>query len=246
MYFIIVNSSEKDAKGYEQILNKVLLRVEMDYQFYKFEDINTVPDTLKYSSMSKIYVVENSNKIDSTEVIREIREKLNDYKSFIIIINFNKNLKLRNNEVLTSIIEKNNLRLDLITIIKEILKVYQQDKNVIFIKEDGVIYRLPFSNILYIEKLPNSKYCEIVCKDQSYVVKENLNNLMSRLNKFFVLAHRSACVNIDEIENYDYINGVITFANKKSFSQISRDKKKHLIEALTEQNKKITKQGTKQ
>ena len=69
---------------------------------------------------------------------------------------------------------------------------------------------------------------------------------MNRLNKFFVLAHRSACVNINEIETYDYINGVITFATKKSFSQISRDKKKHLIEALTEQDEKFTKQGTKQ
>ena len=147
--------------------------------------------------------------------------------------------------MLTSIIEKDNLRLDLITIIKEILKVYEQDKNVIFIKENGVIYRLPFPNILYIEKLPNSKYCEVICKDQSYIVKENLNNLMNRLNKFFVLAHRSACVNINEIETYDYINGVITFATKKSFSQISRDKKKHLIEALTEQDEKFTKQGTK-
>ena len=245
MHFIFISSSDKDVKGYGQILNRVLLRVEMDYQFYKFDDINNVTDTLRYSSMSKIYVVENSNKIDSREVVRVIRENFNDYKSFIIIINFNKNLKLRKHEVLTSIIEKDNLRLDLITIIKEILKVYEQDKNVIFIKENGVIYRLPFSNILYIEKLPNSKYCEVICKDQSYIVKENLNNLMNRLNKFFVLAHRSACVNINEIETYDYINGVITFATKKSFSQISRDKKKHLIEALTEQDEKFTKQGTK-
>ena len=88
MHFIFISSSDKDVKGYGQILNRVLLRVEMDYQIYKFDDINNVTDTLRYSSMSKIYVVENSNKIDSREVVRVIRENFNDYKSFIIIINF--------------------------------------------------------------------------------------------------------------------------------------------------------------
>ena len=50
------------------------------------------------------------------------------------------------------------------------------------------------------------------------------------------MVHRSVFVNIKEIKTYDHVNGIISFTNHHQTSMISRDKKKELLKALTEQD----------
>lgn len=245
MDFIILSSSEQSIKGYEGVISESLLSSKIEYHSYKFDDINNMKEYVEKTKTKNIYIIENNSLIDAKLIVDYIRKERDDYQSYIIIINFAKGFELPMYNVMTTILESSNMLTSLVTTIKELNKVYLQDSNMFWFKQNGVLFLVPLSDIVCIEKLQNSKYTQIICKNRKYIIKETLNNIKTKLNKDFIMVHRSVFVNIKEISTYDHVNGIISFTNHHQTSMISRDKKKELLKILTEQDIISTKQGTK-
>ena len=245
MDFIILSSSNQGLKGYEGVISESLLDSKLEYHSYKFDDINNMKEYVAQNKTKKIYIIENNSLIDAELIVDYIRKEINDYQSYIIIINFDDNFKLMRHNVMTTILESSNISTNLVTTIKELNNVYLQDTSMFWFKQNGVLFLVPLSDIVCIEKLQNSKYTQIICKNRKYIIKETLNHIMTKLNKNFIMVHRSVFVNIKEIKTYDHVNGIISFTNHYQTSMISRDKKKELLKVLTEQDIISTKQGTK-
>lgn len=245
MNFVILGSSNQSIKGYESVISESLLDSKTEYHSYKFNDINNMKEYIENNRTKNIYIIENNQLANAESIVDYIRKEKNDYQSYIIIINFDKNFKLPRYNVMTTILENNNILTTLVTTIKELNKVYLQDSSMFGFKQNGVIFLVPLSDIVCIEKLQNSKYTQIICKNKKYIIKETLNNIKTKLNKNFIMVHRSVFVNIKEIKTYDHVNGIISFTNNHQTSMISRDKKKELLKVLAEQDIISTKQGTK-
>jgi DNA-binding LytR/AlgR family response regulator len=245
MNFIILGCNNQNIKKYESIISESLLSSKLEYHSYKFNDINNMKEYAENNKTKNIYIIENNQTINTESIVDYIRKEKNDYQSYIIIINFDKNFKLSRYNIMTTIIESNNMPTNLMITIKELKNMYLQDSNMFYFKQNGVLFLVPLSDIVCIEKLQNSKYTQITCKNRKYVIKETLNNIKTRLNKNFIMVHRSVFVNIKEIKTYDHVNGIISFTNHHQTSMISRDKKKELLKVLTEQDIISTKQGTK-
>ena len=245
MDFIILGSSEKNIKGYEGVISESLLGSKIEYHSYKFDDINNMKEYVENNRTRNIYIIENNSLINAELIVDYIRKERDDYQSYIIIINFEKGFELPKYNVMTTILESYNMPTYLVMTIKELNKMYIQDSSMFWFKQNGVLFLIPLSDIVCIEKLQNSKYTQIICKNKKYIIKETLNNIKTKLNENFIMVHRSVFVNIKEIKTYDHVNGIISFTNHHQTSMISRDKKKELLKVLTEQDINFTKQGTK-
>ena len=245
MKFVYYTNKELITKGYESVTNGFLLDSNIEYQSYKFDNDDDIKTYILANDTRSIFIIENSLLINAQGIINYIREERKDYQSYIIVINFNNDCSLQEFNILTTVIEGCNLPTNLIMTVKELTKMYLHDSNIFWFKQNGVLFFIPLSNIVCIEKLPNSKYIQIICKNKKYTIKDTLNNVRTKLNDNFIMVHRSVCVNIKEIETYDYVNGIIKFTNDYQTTMISRDKKKELLKVLTKQDKFSTKQGTK-
>lgn len=183
MDFIILGSSEKDIKGYEGVISESLLGSKIEYHSYKFDDINNMKEYVEKNRTKNIYIIENNSLVNAELIVDYIRKERDDYQSYIIIINFEKGFELPKYNVMTTILESYNMPTNLVMTIKELNKMYIQDSSMFWFKQNGVLFLIPLSDIVCIEKLQNSKYTQIICKNKKYIIKEKLNNIKQNLMK---------------------------------------------------------------
>ena len=83
-----------------------------------------------------------------------------------------------------------------------------------------------------LKKATIKTYSTIFTKNKSYIIKETINSLETKLDKScFMKTHRSCIVNLNNITSYNYSDNIIYFDNLKIYL-IARDKRKNLKEKL--------------
>ena len=97
----------------------------------------------------------------------------------------------------------------------------------------GVLYHIPYNDILFIEKMVNDNNCNIVTKGKKYLIRDTISHLQEELDKNrFMKTHRGCIVNLDNITSVDFVNNIISFGDNIKIDLIARDKKKELKERL--------------
>jgi DNA-binding LytR/AlgR family response regulator len=73
----------------------------------------------------------------------------------------------------------------------------------IFIKENGLLHKIPYKDLLYVEALGD--YVKVHLKNKVYTTYTTMKNLEEKLklNPAFVRVHRSYIININFLENID-------------------------------------------
>ena len=223
--FIIYEKDYELNNFYKTIIYNFLGCHEEDFKIFNYEDLK------KSTSHNKIYILSSRN-IKCLKIAKEIRTK-GDWYSQIIIINENI-LAFKNNHLLILDYlspENKNLKDLLYLAIQDAYKILTNYKTFKFTL-NGVIYIIPYRDILYIEKGNNQNYSTIYTKNKNYIVKDTINSLEKQLDKScFIKTHRSCIVNLNNITSYDCSNNIIYF-NKQKIYLIARDKRKYLKEKL--------------
>ncbi len=103
----------------------------------------------------------------------------------------------------------------------------QSQTDYIFIKADGIIHKIQYRDILYIESL--REYIRIHTSEKRLVFRQALSQLLQKLpeNQFFRI-HRSYIINLEQIEN---IEGNMVRIGGHRLS-ISKRKKEAFLEAI--------------
>lgn len=225
--FIVYETNARIRNNYElMILNFIGNREE------KFKIFT---DQSQTNNNNNIYIISNQNIKTALKIATSIR-KNNDWKSQIIIISNIKGVKkelLINNLLILDYIDNNE---NYYNKLKEDLyiayKILTTDKTLNY-NLNNEINKIPYKDILYIEKNNNQNYCTIYTENNEYIVKETINNLEKQLDKaIFMKTHRSCIVNLHNINHYNCSQNIITFSNKKEIDLISRDKRKILKSRL--------------
>ena len=233
--FVIISSNKENIKEYKYIIDKKLFKYD---EYYKIMSIESNHEKIKQLLETKetihSFIIDGSSNIDVQDVIRTIRIKNQDIATFILVLN-TQNLQLKqkyfiNVKLTTNVKALENLIDDLI----EIRKI-KNEKKVLKVIYNNLLYNLPFSDILYIEKEANRKVCKIVCKNEIVMTNESLNNLLEKLDNNFIKTHRSAIINKANVIKYKALKNEICFANNKSINLVSRDKKGEIKEIFTKQ-----------
>ena len=233
--FVIISSNKENIKEYKYIIDKKLFKYD---EYYKIMSIESNHEKIKQLLETKetihSFIIDGSSNIDVQDVIRTIRIKNQDIATFILVLN-TQNLQLKqkyfiNVKLTTNVKALENLIDDLI----EIRKI-KNEKKVLKVIYNNLLYNLPFSDILYIEKEANRKVCKIVCKNEIVMTNESLNNLLEKLDNNFIKTHRSAIINKANVIKYKALKNEICFVNNKSINLVSRDKKGEIKEIFTKQ-----------
>lgn len=240
--FVILNSSKQESRGYELEVDKLLFEDDTEYKLYNFNFLqDELYNLIKEKYNDKIFIIEESDKISSLEIIETLRNSYNDFASFVIIID-------KQNKLCKNYIEDNyfvNVKIindekKLTNTLKNVIKALKSKKTKLSYLYNGIFYNIDYSKILYVEKQLDSKICNIICLDDTYTISSSVKNMKEILNNDFVQTHQSAIINLNNVISIDFNNKLIQFINGNQTDLFSRNYKKSVKEVITKKCQKVT------
>ena len=232
--FIILEDDLLYINKYKKIIDKVMMNYDINYTLTIYDKYtNNIKNTLKEESF-KIYILDyNKNTI---EMIKYIREYLDDWQSLIILLFNNiddKDKVINKNYFIVDYLNKNsNFKTKLTRNIEVCLKNYDKRPNSLKYTYKRVVYNIKYRSILYVEKEQDNKRCIIKTKDNEYYIPGTLNNIEELLDKRFYKCSRSYIINLEQVSTYDMKNNVLVLKNIKLSGAVSREKKKEIMNYL--------------
>lgn len=215
----------------KKIIDKVMMNYDIDYNFIAYDKYRK---ELLNKDNFKIYII--SYNTDSIELIKYIREELDDWKSLIIILYKDREDKekiIKEDLFIVDYINKRkHFEEKLFRNIQICLKNYDQRPNSLKYTYRNVLYNIEYNKILYIEKEQDNKRCIIHTKNKKYYIQGTLTNVLKLLDKRFIKSSRSYIINTEEINSYDIKSNILTFKNKVKLDGVSRYNKKKIINHL--------------
>ena len=239
--FIIYEDDSEIVKNYINIINKYMLKKNVNYKilvFNKYEKaINNI--IINNCDGKRIYLLDvEVPGMTGIELAREIRST-GDWSSQIIILTAyeKKDYYLLTNRLLMlSFILKSKLDKDLILSLDTIWKIFFNEK-VLSFKYNSEVYNIFYNDIFYIEKNIHNNNSTIYTGNGKYIIRSSIKKLMETLNydSRFFNSHRSCIINLDNVCEYDINTNVVKFKNR-DINLVSRDKKKEFRNRLLENN----------
>ncbi len=235
--FIVYEKGAKLKNYYEMIILNFIGIREEKFKIFNYDEYNSK------NQNRNIYILSTENIKEALDIAKNIR-KHDDWVSQIIIItnlkNANKNCLINKLLVLDYIDINSNVKDKLKEALYLAYNIFNKKKTLNFII-NGEISKIPYGDILYIEKSNNQNYCTIHTVEEEYIIKETINNLEEQLDSaYFLKTHRSCIVNLYNIKYYNCSSNIIFFnkgSNKKT-DLVAREKRKIFKEKLIEE--KIT------
>lgn len=234
--FIILEDELIYVHKYKNIIDKVMMNYDINYNLNIYDSYNTKINKFIKNEEFKVYIMSYDNTKNTLEMIKYIREILDDWESLIIIIYKDKKDKtklLKESLFIVDYINKNkNITPKLTRSIQICLKNYDKRPNSLKYNYKNVIYNIEFNKILYIEKEQDNKRCIIKTINNNYYIPGTIKQIYKILDKRFIKSSRSCIINLEQISTYDIKNNIITFKNNIELNSISRDNKKDIINYL--------------
>ena len=237
MNFIIYEDENKYIEKYKKIISKLLGPLDLNYKIIEIKEYNeSSKEIINNTEGSKIYIldIEVTGK-NGLDLARRIR-KTGDWTSPIIIVTSHeefKNVGYTAKILMLNFISKcKELENQLIETLKVALEINLSNKSLCYTNK-GETYRIPYKDILYIEKSLNDNICNIITKNNNYFIRKTIIELEKILSDdiAFIKTHRSCIVNIRNIKSVDFEKNTIFFENNK-INLISRTQKRKLKERM--------------
>ena len=230
MLRFIVCEDNKDFLGRLcNVVNKVMMPYSFEYKISKFTDYNKeISEIIKRKNEQKVYILDiELGDISGLEIASEIRE--NDLESIIIFVTSHNECK---NDIFYSrllaidYISKDRLWADRFENTLEYTIKAINKRRVLAFEFNYNSYRVPFDDILYIEKVQDNQKCIINTENgNQFEIISTITDLTEKLGPNFFQSHKSCIINIDKIKKINYADNTITFINNESVYLLSNIKK---------------------
>lgn len=237
MNFIIYEDENKYIEKYKKIISRLLGTIDLNYKITEIKEYNeSSKEIINSTEGGKIYIldIEVAGK-NGLDLARKIR-KSGDWVSPIIIVTSHEEFKTVGYTakilMLNFISKCEELESQLIETLKVALEINLSNKSLCYTNR-GETYRIPYKDILYIEKSLNDNICNIITKNNKYFIRKTIIELEKILSDdiAFIKTHRSCIVNIRNITTVDFEKNIIFFKNNKT-NLISRTHKRKLKERM--------------
>lgn len=222
--FIVCDDDKKYLKMVKDIIDKYMMKNQLDYKTHLFSDydddfMQKVNSKLPF----KIYILDIETKTRSgIDVARIIRHK--DIDSIIIFLTGHEelgHLVIKDDFMFLSFINKfDSCEQRLAKALHKALKVLKIRPQIRF-KDNGVSYTLALDDILYITRDSVDRKCIIKTDDLEFRVGKTLNAMLELLNANFVQTHRSCIVNTLRVAALNKKKKLITFDNGEVIDLLS-------------------------
>ena len=230
--FIICEDNKDFLNRLSTIINKVMMPYNFEYKVNKFTEYNKeVEEIIKRKQKKKVYVLDiELSEVSGLEIASEIREI--DRESTIIFVTCH--TECRNDIFYSRLLALDYIPKDKLwsSRFEETIEYIVKDLNkerVLMFEYNYNTYRIPYDNILYIEKIQDDQKCTIHTEDgKEYDIITPISTLAKKLGKTFFQSHKSCIVNLEKIARVDYLDNIITFKNGVSGYLLSNRKKKQM------------------
>lgn len=232
--FIVCEDNKDFLNRLSNIVNKVMMPYNFEYKINKFVEYNEeVEDLIKRKNEQKIYILDiELGDISGLEIASAIRE--HDLESIIIFVTSHAECK---NDIFYSRL----LAIDYIpkdrfwatrfeSTVEYTVKAINK-RRVLSFEFNYNSYRVPFDDILYIEKVQDNQKCIINTESgNQFEIITTISELVEKLGPSFFQSHKSCIVNVEKIKKINYADNTITFTNNECVYLLSNRKKKQLRE----------------
>ncbi len=235
--FIIYEDHKKMRDLYEKVVHKFIGSKKDVYNIIPISEFDeTTQDQLGSLEGRKIYILDIQVPGKSGfDFAREIR-KSGDWKSQIIIVSAFEHFRydIFMSKILTlDFISKNE---DIAQRLKETLNIAYDictSHRAFSFKFNGIVFRLPYRDILYFEKDLNDNHTSVVTKQGTYKVKKSIAQIerLVQNDVRFLKTHQSCIINLQNVESINLTDHTISFGEKQT-NLLSREHKKELQEKL--------------
>ena len=235
MLRFIVCEDNKDFLGRIcTVVNRIMMPYNFEYKISKFNSYTKeVSEIIKRKNEQKVYILDiELGDVSGLEIASYIRE--NDLESIIIFVT-------AHNECRNDIFYSRLLAIDYIpkdrfwesrfesTMIHTVKAINK--RRVLTYEFNHNSYRIPFDDIVYIEKVQDNQKCIINTEDgDAFEINATITSLKKRLGPNFFQSHKSCIINIDKVKKINYTDNTITFRNNECVYLLSNRKKKELRE----------------
>lgn len=231
MINFIISSNNYSSKT-KEIIDSYMMNYDIEVKYHL---LNNYKEEIKKINGYKVFLIE-IDKNNSLDLVKYIREELDDWNSLIILISDNKVIEniIGTRLFLFDIIYRNNsfekiLKED----IERIIKNYDHREKCLIFENNRIVKKIDFKSIIMINKEKDSKKCLIKSSHGNYYVPESLCKISKRLDKRFVQTNRSCIINGDEIVEYNPNENKLLLRNGMVYLDISREKKKEVCKYVT-------------
>ena len=240
--FIVCEDDKTLRKTEVEEITKFMMNYDIDYKIYEFNEYdNSFYSCVNKEENFKIYLLDIvTAKSSGVDAARKIREEYDDWSSVIMIITSHPEYKY---EALTSrlflldfINKLNNMENKLQENLNIAMKHYNKRQKQLRFLYNRNYYNIELRDIVCIEKEPDSKRCIISTKYGKEIIPGTLDSIYKKLDNRFIKTHKSLIVNLDEVRKFDISNNKITFKNGETTYLVSRNKKKELINYVSNVN----------
>lgn len=232
--FIVCEDNKDFLSRLCNAINKTMMPYNFEYKISRFTNYTKeVSEIIKRKNEQKVYILDiELGDVSGLEIASEIRE--NDLESIIIFVTAHNECK---NDIFYSrllaidYIPKDRLWQDRFesTILYTIKAINR--RRVLSFEFNYNSYRVPFDDILYIEKVQDNQKCIIKTENgNQYEIISTISDLSAKLGPNFFQSHKSCIINIDKIKKINYADNTITFINNECVYLLSNRKKKQLRE----------------
>ncbi len=233
--FIICDDEEIFRESLKEKIDSCMMQTTIEYKtcFFDCYDRKFKDFTENINQFNVYFLDIITPHGTGMDAARYIRDKAGDWNSIIIFVTNYNEYRFK---VLSS-------RLGVFDFIRKSPKALSRISDIIFIvisrynttstkcitfEKDHSIFKIKYKDIIYIERELNSKSCILFSTAGEFRITKSLSEIEAVLDGRFFRSHRSAIVNIDNIQEYNIRTNVITFYNGERTDLISRNKKKEL------------------
>lgn len=227
--FIIIDDNKIIVKNIEDIIDKVMMKNKLAYKKHSFFDYDDkFMKFLNEDLTAKIYILDiETPSASGIDIARKIRET--DIDSIIIFLTSHHELGgiLLHDEImfLTFICKFDDMENRLVSAINSSIKMIGK-KQAIRFEDRGILYTLPFNDILYITTSTIDRKTVIVTSYNEYKTNKTFIDICSMLNEDFKQSHRSCMVNTRLVTKVNKKKSEIEFNNGLKINLLSDSYKK--------------------
>lgn len=234
--FIIYEDEEYFTNLYKDVIHKFMGSSDDQYKIFYFTEYSSeLMDFIRNLTGQNIFIfdieVKGKSGLDLAREIRTFKKTMNDQ---IIIATAHQDLvqnAFHRKILMVDFISKfDALEERLILCFREIYEIFNENKYLSF-KQESEIIRIPYNDILFIEKDTSEECLYIETINDKYMYRGSIAKIETLIgkDKRFFKTHRSCIVNVFKITKLNSSIPVIYFGNKYT-NCLSRDKKKELEE----------------
>lgn len=227
--FVIVDDNKMHRKKVYDVIFSYMMNNNVDFKIHEFGNIDAkLSEFLRTTDRDAVYIIDlELPGGDGIDVAREVRYKLNDWVSPIIVLTAHTSayykIYKQKLQILDFIGKGNDIDSDIKENIDISLRVLNQTGSYKFTYKN-VGYNIPYSDIDYIQR--EERRTKIITRKDTYYRNISINDIKKELPGYFVVSSKGTLVNRKNILKIDWNDCLVYFKDGKKEYLVSRNHKK--------------------